>query len=64
MILIDEYDYPINQALERSDFDLAEERRRTMRNFYSIIKDADFYIKFLFMTGISRFSKLSLFSVS
>lgn len=63
VILIDEYDYPINQALERSDFDLAEERRRTLRSFYSIIKDADYYIKFLFMTGISRFSKLSLFSV-
>ncbi len=41
---------------------MAEKARNILKNFYSIIKDSDRYIKFVFITGVSKFSKLNLFS--
>jgi len=41
---------------------LAREIREELKNFYSVIKDADPYLKFVFITGVSKFSKVSLFS--
>ena len=61
VILIDEYDKPILDNIENSD--LAREIREGLKNFYSVIKDCDRYLKFVFITGISKFSKVSLFSV-
>ena len=60
VILIDEYDKPIIDYLD--DIDKAKENREILKNFYSIIKDADQYIRFLFITGVSKFSKVSIFS--
>jgi len=61
VILIDEYDKPILDNIENPD--LAREIRECLKNFYSVIKDCDRYLKFVFITGISKFSKVSLFSV-
>jgi len=61
VILIDEYDKPILDNIENPD--IAKEIREGLKNFYSVIKDCDQYLKFVFLTGISKFSKVSLFSV-
>ncbi len=60
VILIDEYDKPILDNIER--LDAAFEIREALKNFYSVIKDADPYLKFCFITGVSKFSKVSIFS--
>ncbi len=59
-ILIDEYDKPITDYIEQQDIAVAN--RDIMRNFYSVLKDADSYVKFLFITGVSKFAKVSIFS--
>ena len=60
VILIDEYDKPILDRIE--DKTVATGIREELKNFYSVIKEADQYLKFVFITGGSRFSKVSLFS--
>lgn len=60
VILIDEYDKPIIDYLD--DIARADEHRDIMSNFYSILKGADRHIRFLMITGVSRFSKVSIFS--
>ncbi len=60
VILIDEYDKPILDNIENTD--LAKKLRDQLKKFYSAIKGSDEYIKFTFMTGVSKFSKVSLFS--
>jgi len=61
VILIDEYDKPILHFIE-VDNAKANENREIMREFYSILKPLEGDIHFLFVTGITRFSKASLFS--
>jgi hypothetical protein len=60
VILIDEYDAPLLEVL--TDTEKMAEVRGVMREFYSQIKFADEYIRFAFMTGISTFSQLGMFS--
>lgn len=60
VILIDEYDKPITDNLD--NLALAEENRVISKNFYSILKDASPFIEFLLITGVSEFSKVSIFS--
>ena len=60
IVLIDEYDKPILDTLQKKD--IARENRDFLRNFYGAIKDHDAHIKFTFLTGVSKFSKVSLFS--
>lgn len=60
VVLVDEYDKPILDSIE--DIALAVAIREELKNFYSVIKDADPYIEFVFITGVSKFSKVSLFS--
>lgn len=60
VILIDEYDKPIIDYL--TNIEKAEENCDILKNFYSVIKDADQYIRFFFITGVSKFSKVSIFS--
>jgi len=60
VILIDEYDKPILDNIDNTD--RAVEMRESLKNIYSVIKDADEYIQFVFITGVSKFSKVSLFS--
>ncbi len=60
VILIDEYDKPIIDYID--DIPQAEENRKILKSFYSVIKDSDNYIKFFFVTGVSKFSQVSIFS--
>ncbi|MEW6774191.1 MAG: ATP-binding protein [Bacteroidota bacterium] len=60
VILIDEYDKPILDKIE--DKSIAEANREVLRNFYSVIKASDSYIKFVFITGVTKFNKVSIFS--
>ncbi|MDR0703310.1 MAG: ATP-binding protein, partial [Azoarcus sp.] len=60
VVLVDEYDKPILDNLARPD--IAREMRDGLRDFYSVIKDADAHIRFAFLTGVSKFSKVNLFS--
>jgi len=60
VVLIDEYDKPILDVIE--DKTQAEEVRRTLKEFYSVLKGLDEYIKFVLVTGVSKFAKVSLFS--
>ncbi len=60
VILIDEYDKPILDNITNKD--MAKRARDILKNFYSVIKDSDRYIRFVFITGVSKFSKLNLFS--
>ena len=59
-VIIDEYDKPIIDYMD--DIPQAEENLKILKNFYSILKDSDKYIKFLFITGVSKFSHVSIFS--
>jgi hypothetical protein len=60
VILVDEYDKPILDRIEEPD--AAREIREGLKDFYSVIKDSDAHVKFAFLTGVSKFSKVSLFS--
>lgn len=60
VILIDEYDKPILDRIE--DREKARELREVLKDFYSVIKDCDAHVRFAFLTGVSKFSKVSLFS--
>jgi Predicted AAA-ATPase/PD-(D/E)XK nuclease superfamily len=62
VILIDEYDKPIIDFLEKHKINQAKKNREVLRNFYSILKSADEQLELVFITGISKFSKVSLFS--
>ncbi len=59
-ILIDEYDKPLIDYLD--NIPRAEENRTILKNLFSILKDADKHIRLLILTGVSRFSKVSIFS--
>jgi hypothetical protein len=60
VLIIDEYDAPMLEALtENSEIEMV---RKVMRDFYSPLKACDDYLRFVFITGISTFSQLSIFS--
>ncbi|MEI6435020.1 MAG: AAA family ATPase [Bacteroidota bacterium] len=60
VVLIDEYDKPIIDYLE--DIPQAIENREILKNFYSVIKPLDSFLHFVFLTGVSKFSHVSIFS--
>lgn len=60
VVLIDEYDKPIIDQLE--NMELAKKNSDILRRFYTILKVKDEKIKFLFLIGVTKFSKVSLFS--
>ena len=60
VVLIDEYDKPILDNIDNSA--VATEMREGLKNLYSVLKGSDAHLKFVFMTGVSKFSKVSLFS--
>lgn len=62
VILIDEYDKPLLENLENAKIEIARENRDILRDFYGAIKSNDHAIQFFFMTGVSKFSQLSIFS--
>ena len=60
VILIDEYDKPMLDNITNPE--IATEMREGLKNLYSAIKDNDAFIHFAFLTGVSKFSKVSIFS--
>ena len=60
VVLVDEYDKLIVDNLDQPE--VAKEGREVLKDLYSIIKDSDEYIKFALLTGVSKFSKVSVFS--
>ena len=60
VILIDEYDKPILDHI--TDKETARRNRDKLKGFYSIIKDLDEHIRFVMITGVSKFAKMNLFS--
>ena len=59
-ILVDEYDKPLLQTFDKPE--LQEDYRNTLKAFYSVCKTQDRYIKLAFFTGVTKFSKVSVFS--
>ncbi len=59
-ILVDEYDKPMLQAIENKE--LQAEYRSMLKAFYGVMKSCDEHIKFALLTGVTKFSKVSIFS--
>jgi hypothetical protein len=60
VVLIDEYDKPIIDNIKYHD--LAENNQKVLNNFYGVLKSSEEFIEFIFLTGVSKFSKTSIFS--
>ncbi len=60
VVLIDEYDKPLLQAINNEP--LLDAYRRTMKAFYGVLKSTDRYLRFVFLTGVTKFAQVSVFS--
>ena len=60
VVLVDEYDKPLLQALHNDK--LLEAYRIILKAFYGVLKSADRYLRFIFLTGVTKFSQVSVFS--
>ena len=60
VILVDEYDKPLLQAIDNEP--LQTDYRNTLKAFYGVLKSCDVHIKFAFLTGVTKFGKVSVFS--
>ena len=60
VVLIDEYDKPLLRTLFNDD--LHDVYREMLTGFYTVLKDADRYLRFVFLTGVTKFSQLGIFS--
>jgi hypothetical protein len=60
VILVDEYDKPLLETIDNDE--LQSDFRATLKAFYSVLKTQDRYIKFAFLTGVTKFGKVSIFS--
>ena len=60
VILVDEYDKPMLQAIGNDS--LQSQYRNTLKAFYGVLKSMDGYIKFALLTGVTKFGKVSVFS--
>ena len=60
VVILDEYDAPVMRLLY--DTEQLEEMRMMLREFYQVLKDEGAYLKFVFITGVTTFSQMSLFS--
>ena len=60
VVILDEYDAPVMRLLY--DTDQLEEMRMMLREFYQVLKDEGAYLKFVFITGVTKFSQMSIFS--
>ncbi|MEL3905706.1 MAG: AAA family ATPase [Treponema sp.] len=61
VILVDEYDKPLLETMH-DDPALNETYRKILKGFYGVIKSSDQYLRFAFLTGVTKFSKVSIFS--
>lgn len=60
VVLVDEYDKPLLDVI--TDTDLEEHNKAVFKGFFSTLKSYDRYLKFVFLTGVTKFSKVSIFS--
>lgn len=60
VVLVDEYDKPLLQAMYNPE--LMEAYRTTLKAFYGVLKSADKHLRFVFLTGVTKFSQVSVFS--
>ncbi|MDR0912016.1 MAG: ATP-binding protein [Methanobrevibacter sp.] len=60
VVLIDEYDTPLNDNLE--DIEIFKDNRRALQELYGLLKSNDEYIQFIFITGVSKIGSTSIFS--
>ena len=60
VVLVDEYDKPLLQAIHNEE--LLDAYRTTLKAFYGVLKSADRYLRFVFLTGVTKFSQVSVFS--
>ena len=60
VVLVDEYDKPLLQAMHNPE--LMEAYRTTLKAFYGVLKSADRHLRFIFLTGVTKFSQVSVFS--
>ncbi len=60
VVLVDEYDKPMLDVI--NDKTMLDEVRATLKGFYSVLKSQDEYLRFVFLTGVTRFSHVSIFS--
>ena len=60
VVLVDEYDKPLLQAIQ--NVQLLDSYRSTLKAFYGVLKSADRYLRFAFLTGVTKFSQVSVFS--
>jgi hypothetical protein len=62
VILVDEYDKPMIEYIEADEMEIAKKIRKVLKNFYGVIKGSDAFLRFVFITGVSKVSKVSVFS--
>lgn len=60
VIIVDEYDKPLLEVM--TDEDKTEHNSQVFKGFFSVLKSYDSYIQFVFITGVTKFSKVSIFS--
>lgn len=60
VVLVDEYDKPLLQAILNEE--LTEAYKQTLKAFYGVLKSADRYLRFVFLTGVTKFAQVSVFS--
>ncbi|MDR1268678.1 MAG: ATP-binding protein [Planctomycetaceae bacterium] len=60
VVLIDEYDKPLVNTLDNAEVN--QSMRDILKGFYGVLKSADAYLRFVFLTGVTKFSKVSVFS--
>jgi len=60
VVLVDEYDKPLLQSIDNEA--LCDQLRELLKAFYGVLKSSDEYLKFVFLTGVTKFSKVSVFS--
>ena len=60
VVLIDEYDFPITEYID--NIKMVDKVRKFLRNFYITLKNYNDYLRFVFITGISKFTKVGIFS--
>ncbi len=61
VVFVDEYDKPLLQT-QNLNAPLNEEYRTILKGFYGVLKSCDAYLRFVLLTGVSQFSRLSIFS--
>lgn len=60
VVIIDEYDNPLLSTIDNTGLCMA--MRNILKGFYTVLKSSDEYLKFVFLTGVTKFSKMSIFS--